>query len=97
MKKKITEFIKVFTVIIIVNILFTLFLLSWVTEDDIQGFPSKYSNLNDKIISLFYYGISTFTTTGYGDIYAKSLRMKLLMSFYMIMVVSASASFLFNF
>ena len=105
MKKKINEFIRVFSVIVIVNILFSIFVLSWATDDDINGLPplinkndksNKY-NISDRLIALFYYGISTFTTTGYGDVYAKSSRMKILMSLYMILVVSASASFLFNF
>jgi hypothetical protein len=100
MKKKINEFIRVFSVIVIVNILFSLFVLSWATDDDINGLPpllNKNNNKSDRLISLFYFGISTFTTTGYGDVYAKSSRMKILMSLYMILVVSASASFLFNF
>ena len=106
MKKKINEFIRVFSVIVIVNILFSLFVLTWATDDDINGLPpllnkndksNKYYNKSDRLIALFYYGISTFTTTGYGDVYAKSSRMKILMSLYMILVVSASASFLFNF
>ena len=100
MKKKIKEFIRVFSVIVIVNILFSIFVLSWATDDDINGLPpllNKNNNKSDRLISLFYFGISTFTTTGYGDVYAKSSRMKILMSLYMILVVSASASFLFNF
>ena len=107
MKKKINEFIRVFSVIVIVNILFSIFVLSWATDDDINGLPpllnknDKYNkndnNKSDRLIALFYFGISTFTTTGYGDVYAKSSRMKILMSLYMILVVSASASFLFNF
>jgi len=108
MKKKINEFIRVFSVIVIVNILFSIFVLSWATDDDINGLPpllnkngkndsNKYYNISDRLIALFYFGISTFTTTGYGDVYAKSSRMKILMSLYMILVVSASASFLFNF
>jgi len=105
MKKKIKEFIRVFSVIVVVNILFSIFVLSWATDDDINGLPpilnknGKNDNniISDRLIALFYYGISTFTTTGYGDVYAKSSRMKILMSLYMILVVSASASFLFNF
>ena len=110
MKKKIKEFIRVFSVIVIVNILFSIFVLSWATDDDINGLPpllnkngkndknsNTYYNISDRLIALFYYGIATFTTTGYGDVYAKSSRMKILMSLYMILVVSASASFLFNF
>ena len=101
MKKKINEFIRVFSVIVIVNILFSIFVLSWATDDDINGLPPLLNkngkNKSDRLIALFYYGISTFTTTGYGDVYAKSSRMKILMSLYMIIVVSASASFLFNF
>ena len=106
MKKKINEFIRVFSVIVIANILFSIFVLTWATDDDINGLPpinkndknsNTYYNISDRLIALFYYGIATFTTTGYGDVYAKSSRMKILMSLYMILVVSASASFLFNF
>ena len=92
-KIKITEIIKYLCYILIVNIIFSLFLYCWATDDDINIHKSGYS----RFIDIFYYSISTFTTTGYGDVYAKSSRMKILMSLYMIIFVSASAIFLFNF
>jgi len=35
----------------------------------LNGLPK---NNQDRLISLFYYSITTFTTTGFGDVYAKS-------------------------
>ena len=88
------EIKKISIFIIAVNVLLSLFLFLWVTDDDINGLPK---NNMDRIISLFYYSITTFTTTGYGDVYAKSNRMKILSSLYMILIFSVTGSFLFDF
>ena len=88
------EIKKISIFIISVNILLSLFLFLWVTDDDINGLPK---NNIDRFISLFYYSITTFTTTGFGDVYAKSNRMKLLSSLYMILIFSVTGSFLFDF
>jgi len=88
------EIKKISIFIISVNIILSLFLFLWVTDDDINGLPK---NNMDRIISLFYYSITTFTTTGYGDVYAKSNRMKILSSLYMILIFSVTGSFLFDF
>ena len=88
------EIKKISIFIIAVNILLSFFLFLWVTDDDINGLPK---NNMDRFISLFYYSITTFTTTGFGDVYAKSNRMKLLSSLYMILIFSVTGSFLFDF
>lgn len=92
---KMDEFIRVFLIIIGINIFFSLFIFFWATDEDIHGLPNMNNSI-DRMITLFYFGISTFTTTGYGDIYPKSLRMKLIISLYMILVVSGSASLFFD-
>ena len=88
------EIIKAALCIILINILFTVLLMPWVTENDIYGLPL---NVQDRIISLFYFGITTFTTTGYGDMYPKSDRMKMYISLYMVIVCSFTVSFFFDF
>ena len=70
--------------IIFFNIIFSLFLFLWVTNDDIHNINTSDTPLN-LIISLFYYIISTFTTTGYGDLYSTSPRMKVCIALYMIL------------
>lgn len=88
------EISKVFFTAVIVNTLFAVFLLTWVTEDDIGSLPSS---LFDKFIHLFYFGIVSFTTTGYGDITPKSRRLKIIVALYLLLVISGSLSFFFRF
>jgi hypothetical protein len=85
---------KICIFILSVNILVSLFLFLWVTDEDMHGLPK---NNKDRFVSLFYYSITTFTTTGYGDVYAKSNRMKLVSSLYMILIFSVTGSFLLDF
>ena len=85
---------KVALTIMFINFLFALLLIPWVTDKDISGLPKKTM---DRFISLFYFGITAFTTTGYGDIYASSNRMKLIVTTYMVLVFSMTVSFLFDF
>lgn len=94
MNKNLNEIYRLSLSILFINILFASLLLVWVTDNDIHGLPK---NTLDRYISLFYYGITTLTTTGYGDIYAKSSRMKLVMSLYMVLTMSGVISILFNF
>jgi hypothetical protein len=88
------EIKKICIFILSVNILLSLFLFLWVTDEDLNGLPK---NNQDRLISLFYYSITTFTTTGFGDVYAKSNRMKLVSCIYMVFIFSVTGSFLFDF
>lgn len=88
------EIKKISIFILAVNLLLSLFLFLWATDKDINGLPKP--NL-DRFITLFYYSITTFTTTGFGDVYAKSNRMKLLTSLYMVFIFSVTGTFLFDF
>jgi hypothetical protein len=80
--------------ITIFNVFLTLMLVFWVTDDDLNNLPKTWE---DRFISIFYYLITTFTTTGYGDIYAKSSRMKLIISVYMIVVCALTVSILIDY
>jgi hypothetical protein len=75
------------------NIIFALFLFIWVTDDDLKNIPKEPLS---RYISLFYYSITSFTTTGYGDIFALSNRMKLIISLYMISIFSITASIIWD-
>ena len=57
--------------LLIVNVIFTAFLYSWVTDEDITNLPKKPS---ERFMALFYYNVTTSTSTGYGDIVPKSTR-----------------------
>jgi hypothetical protein len=93
-KIRLEELFICITYIIMINLFFTMILLTWVTDDDLNNIPEAWG---ERFVSIFYYLITTFTTTGYGDIYAKSVRMKLFISAYMIIVFSLTVSFLFDF
>ena len=93
-KVYLTEVSKVVVFLIIINLSFTLFLNAWVTDEDLHGIPK---DPKDRLISLFYFSLTTFTTSGYGDIYSTSSRMKLVMCAFMIFVFSITVSFLFDF
>jgi hypothetical protein len=81
------EVAKVALFAIFINFIVTLFLFTWVTDDDVNNVPEAPLS---RFVSLFYYSITTFSTTGYGDITAKSNRMKLFMSLYMIIVYAVT-------
>ena len=94
MQQKLSEIIRLSISILFINIIFAFLLLIWVTDNDIQGLPP---NILERFISLFYYGVTTVTTTGYGDIYAKSALKKIIISIYMILTMTGIISFLFTF
>lgn len=93
-KVTVHEIVICVTYILMINLFFTIILFAWVTDDDLNNIPKAWG---ERFVSIFYYLITTFTTTGYGDIYAKSVRMKLFISAYMLIVFSLTASFLFDF
>ena len=57
--------------LLIVNVVFSAFLYSWVTDEDITNLPKKPK---ERFMALFYYTVTTSTSTGYGDIVPKSTR-----------------------
>lgn len=77
--------IYIFSGVLVINLLFTLILLPWATDKDINGLVGTTF---DKFITLFYFGVTIFTTTGFGDIYAKSNRLKVIIALYMLLIIS---------
>ena len=93
-----SEVLRLFFIACIVNAAFALFLYLWATEDDFNGIPSgKDAAWGERFIAFFYFGVTTFTTTGYGDISPKSRRARLVTSAYMISVFAGALSFFYDF
>ena len=63
--------VQLIVALLIVNVIFSAFLYSWVTDDDITNLPKKPS---ERFMAIFYYNVTTSTTTGFGDIVPKSTR-----------------------
>jgi hypothetical protein len=60
--------------ILLMNIVFSLFLYSWVTDNDITNLPK---NKRERFMAILYFTITTSTSTGYGDIVPKSVRARI--------------------
>lgn len=91
------EVFKIFAAVLIMNIVFAAILYPWVTEDDIQNLPKEPL---DRFLTLFFFGFTSFTTIGfgeYGSIQVKSLRVKMIVTLYILLAISGAASFFFNF
>jgi hypothetical protein len=66
---------------VLYNICYILFLFFLASDDDINGLPSHPI---ERLVALFYYTVTTMTTTGYGDITAVSPRAQIIVSSYML-------------
>lgn len=66
---------------VLYNICYILFLFFLASDDDIKGLPSHPI---ERLVALFYYTVTTMTTTGYGDITAVSPRAQIIVSSYML-------------
>ena len=66
---------------VLYNICYILFLFFLASDDDIKGLPSHPI---ERLVALFYYTVTTMTTTGYGDITAVSPRAQIIVSTYML-------------
>ena len=89
---KLKKIIEYALYIIFFNIIFALFLYQWVTYDDLHNINMVDTPLNI-FINLFYYSMTSFTSTGDGDLYAKSIRMKLCSSLFMVIIFSILFSY----
>lgn len=63
--------IQLLSLIITVNLLFAAFMYMWATDDDISNLPKEPGK---RFMALFYFSVTTSTSTGYGDIVPKSIR-----------------------
>jgi hypothetical protein len=66
---------------VLYNFCYILFLFFIASDDDIKGLPSHPI---ERLVALFYYTVTTMTTTGYGDITAVSPRAQIIVSSYML-------------
>ena len=89
-----TEVLKLVLAALVINGLFALVLYFWASNSDIGGLPAGGWS---RFVALFYFGVTTFTTTRYGDLVAKSTRMRAVVAAYMILVFAGALSFLFDF
>jgi hypothetical protein len=62
---------KLIVVLLIVNVVFSAFVYSWATDDDITNLPKEP---RERFMAILYYTVTTSTSTGYGDIVPKSTR-----------------------
>ncbi len=91
------EVLIVFITVLLINIVFASFLYTWVTEEDIENLPKESG---DRFLTLFFFAITCFTTIGFGEfgnVRVKSRRLKIIITFYILLAFSGAASFFFNF
>lgn len=91
---KLSEMYKVISVAVVTNLIFASLLFVWVTDEDIEELPT---NPFDKFLTLFTFGLATFTTSGFVNTNAKSRRLKIVSALYVILVISGLLGFFFNF
>jgi len=85
------QLIKYIIVALIINLIITIMLFTFISEDDFAGIPT---NKYDKFITLFHYCISIFSTIGNCEIYPRSSRAKLLVSSFMMFISAGIISML---
>ena len=73
-------FTKLLVGLFAISIVFAAAMYPWVTDDDISNLPKEPFA---RFTSLVYFSVTTFTSTGYGDIAPKSTRAKMVMSVHM--------------
>ena len=73
------------------NLLFASYLNSWITPADMHGLPTDKPG---RLFTLFYFAMTTFTTTGYGDVVPTSRRLQLTASMYMLFVYAFVVTFI---
>ena len=84
--------VKLILAILASVLLFTLFLLSWVTDEDMKGLSKDPIN---RFVDLFYFVVACFSTTGFGDIYAQSSKARMSVAIYMLAVNITAVNQLF--
>lgn len=77
--------VKLIITLLIVNVIFSAFLYSWVTDEDITNLPKKPK---ERFMAIFYYTVTTSTSTGYGDIVPKSARARAASIFVQLVMLS---------
>jgi hypothetical protein len=68
------EIVKLTIFFLIFNIVFSIFLFLWITDDDITNLPKEPLK---RYMAILYFTVTTTTTTGYGDVVPKSVRARI--------------------
>jgi hypothetical protein len=77
---------------LVLNLIFTsLMFVGGISSEDLNHLPVDKA---DRFVSLFYYSMGTFSTTGWSDIYAISLRMKVIAGLFMVTSMSLTITYL---
>lgn len=88
------EITKVLLAAVVINAVFALVLYPWVTKEDLNELPDAPL---DRFITLFTFGLATFTTSGFVTTNATSRRLKIISAIYVLLVVSGGLSYFFKF
>ena len=80
------KFFGLIGLLLFVNSIFAMWLSTWATDNDFSGI---FGTPFERFMDFFYFGVTTFTTTGYGDIVPKSRRARYTTILYMVVVFSA--------
>jgi len=94
---KAEEVLKVFTTTLFYNLIFAIFLYSWVTDDDVENLPKEPI---EKLLTLFFLAITSFATIGFGQFgntRVISIRGKIVITLFILLALSGIASFFFDF
>ncbi len=66
--------------LIVFNIVISLFMFLTLDDEDFNGMSGTYTNKKERFINFFYYNIVSTSSTGYGDITPKSPRARIFVS-----------------
>lgn len=90
----VTEITKVLIAALVINAIFAIALYPWITKEDLDELPEDPL---DRYVTLFTFGLATFTTSGFVSTTAISRRLKIISAIYVLLVVSGGLSYFFNF
>jgi hypothetical protein len=76
---------------ILINFTFAFILFLFVDKRDFENLPIDPI---DKMLTLFYFSLTTYTTIGYGDFIPLSMRARIATSIFMIFVYSVTILFI---
>lgn len=76
---------------ILINFTFAFILFLFVDKSDFKDLPVDPL---DKLLTLFYFSLTTYTTIGYGDFIPLSMRARIATSIFMIFVYTITVLFI---
>lgn len=73
----------VFLALLFTNVAFATSVYPWATDGDFVGLSPKGLG---RFTDLVYFSVASFSTAGYGDIYPKSQRARIMVSFFLLII-----------